>query len=41
LAIIANDVSAKLARDAIASLTVLGALHAAPEIKAALADRLT
>ncbi|MDR6872226.1 Arc/MetJ-type ribon-helix-helix transcriptional regulator [Bosea sp. BE125] len=41
LAIIANDVSPKLARDAIASLTVLGALHAAPEIKAALADRLT
>ncbi len=30
----------ELARDTIASLTVLGALHATPEIKAALADRL-
>ena len=41
LAIIENDVSPELARNAIASLTVLGALHAAPQIKAALADRLT
>lgn len=40
LAIIEQDVSPELARDTIASITVLGALHAAPEIKAALADRL-
>jgi Arc/MetJ-type ribon-helix-helix transcriptional regulator len=39
LASIAMDVSADLARAAIASVTVLGALHASPEIKAALADR--
>lgn len=37
---IAPDVSAKLARATIASLTVLGALHASAEIKAALADRI-
>lgn len=37
---IAPDVSAKLARAAISSLTVLGALHASVEVKAALADRL-
>lgn len=36
---IAPDVSAKLARATIASLTVLGALHASAEVKAALADR--
>jgi len=41
LAVIADDVSPELARETIASLTVLGALHAAPGIKAALADRLT
>jgi hypothetical protein len=41
LAVIDNDVSPELARKAIASLTILGALHASPEIKAALADRLT
>ncbi|MGO4677184.1 CopG family transcriptional regulator [Bosea sp. 2YAB26] len=40
LAVIEADVSPDLARETIASLTVLGALHAAPEIKAALADRL-
>ena len=39
LASIARDVSADLARAAIASVTVLGALHASPEVKAALADR--
>jgi Arc/MetJ-type ribon-helix-helix transcriptional regulator len=37
---IASDVSAKLARATIASITVLGALHASAEIKAALADRI-
>jgi len=36
---IAPDVSAKLARATIASITVLGALHASAEVKAALADR--
>jgi Arc/MetJ-type ribon-helix-helix transcriptional regulator len=40
LAIIDADVSPELARETIASITVLGALHAAPEIKTALADRL-
>jgi Arc/MetJ-type ribon-helix-helix transcriptional regulator len=40
LAIIDADISPELARDTIASLTVLGALHATPEVKAALADRL-
>ena len=40
LAIIADDVSPELARDTIASITVLGALHASSQIKAALADRL-
>jgi Arc/MetJ-type ribon-helix-helix transcriptional regulator len=39
LAIIASDVSPKLAREAIGSLFVLGALHATPAVKAALADR--
>jgi Arc/MetJ-type ribon-helix-helix transcriptional regulator len=37
---IASDVSAKLARATIASVTVLGALHASAEVKAALADRI-
>jgi Arc/MetJ-type ribon-helix-helix transcriptional regulator len=36
---IAQDVSGELARAAIASVTVLGALHASPEVRAALADR--
>jgi len=40
LASIAPDVTPELARAAIASLTVLGALHASPAVKAALADRL-
>lgn len=37
---IAPDVSAKLARATIASLTVLGTLHASAEVKSALADRI-
>lgn len=37
---IASDVSPKLARDTISSITVLGALHASAEVKAALADRI-
>lgn len=41
LAIIADDVTPALARETIASITVLGALHASPEVKAALADRLS
>jgi Arc/MetJ-type ribon-helix-helix transcriptional regulator len=40
LAVIAPDVTADLVREAIQSITVLGALHASPEIRAALADRL-
>jgi Arc/MetJ-type ribon-helix-helix transcriptional regulator len=40
LASIAPDVSAELARAAIASIAVLGALHASPAVKAALADRM-
>lgn len=40
LASIAEDVTPELARTTIASLTVLGALHARPAIKAALADRI-
>ncbi|AWB06724.1 CopG family transcriptional regulator (plasmid) [Azospirillum humicireducens] len=40
LATIAPDVSADLARATIASLTVLGALHAPSAVKAALADRI-
>ena len=40
LASIASDVTPELARAAIASVTVLGALHASPEVRAALADRL-
>jgi Arc/MetJ-type ribon-helix-helix transcriptional regulator len=39
LASIAHDVTAELARASIASVTVLGALQASPEVKAALADR--
>ena len=40
LATIAPDVTPELARAAIASLTVLGALHASTTVKAALADRI-
>ncbi len=40
LATIADDVSPELARAAIASIAVLGALHASPAVKAALADRM-
>ena len=37
---IAGDVGPELARATIASVTVLGALHASPAVKAALADRI-
>ena len=40
LATIAADVSPELARAAIGSLTVLGALHASAAVKSALADRI-
>jgi Arc/MetJ-type ribon-helix-helix transcriptional regulator len=40
LVVIADDVTPDLARAAIESITVLGALHASREIKTALADRL-
>jgi len=40
LATIAPDVTPALARATIASVVVLGALHARPEVKAALADRM-
>lgn len=40
LASIADDVPPELARAVIESLTVLGALHASPAVKAALADRI-
>jgi hypothetical protein len=39
LASIAQDVTPDLARAAIASVSVLGALQASPAVKAALADR--
>ena len=39
LATIAPDVTPELARATIASVSVLGALHASPAVKAALADR--
>jgi Arc/MetJ-type ribon-helix-helix transcriptional regulator len=39
LASIAPDVTPELARATIASISVLGALHASPAVKAALADR--
>ena len=39
LASIAGDVTPELARATIASVEVLGALHASPAVKAALADR--
>lgn len=41
LASIAADVTPELALATIASLHVLGALHASPVVKAALADRIT
>ena len=40
LASIAPDVTPELARATIASVAVLGALHASPAVKAALADRI-
>jgi Arc/MetJ-type ribon-helix-helix transcriptional regulator len=40
LATIARDVTPELARATIASITVLGALHASPEVRAALQDRI-
>lgn len=40
LASIAPDVTPELARAAIGSVSVLGALHATPAVKAALADRI-
>ncbi len=40
LASVALDVTPELARASIASVTVLGALHASPAVKAALADRI-
>src|SRR5712671_2004537 len=40
LASIASDVTPQLARATIASVIVLGALHASPEVKAALIDRV-
>ncbi len=41
LATIAPDVTPELARAAISSVQVLGALHASPAVRAALADRTT
>jgi Arc/MetJ-type ribon-helix-helix transcriptional regulator len=40
LATIDDDVPAQLASRAIASIAILGALRASPEVKAALADRI-
>jgi Arc/MetJ-type ribon-helix-helix transcriptional regulator len=40
LVVIADDVSPELARKTIASLQVLGALHASAAVKAALSDRI-
>ncbi len=40
LASVAHDVTPELARASIASVSVLGALHASPAVKAALADRM-
>jgi Arc/MetJ-type ribon-helix-helix transcriptional regulator len=39
LATIAQDVTPELVRATVASISVLGALHATPAVKAALADR--
>ncbi|MGD9508783.1 MAG: CopG family transcriptional regulator [Geminicoccaceae bacterium] len=41
LASIAADVSPELAREAIASVEVLGTLQASPAVRAALADRIS
>ncbi|MET1757148.1 hypothetical protein ABVV53_17030 [Novosphingobium sp. RD2P27] len=41
LAVISADVTPELAREAIASLTVLGTLQASPAVRAALADRIS
>jgi Arc/MetJ-type ribon-helix-helix transcriptional regulator len=38
---IASDVTPELARAAVASIKVLGALHASTEVRAALADRIS
>ena len=40
LATVAHDVTPELARASIASVSVLGAFHAPPAVKAALADRM-
>jgi Arc/MetJ-type ribon-helix-helix transcriptional regulator len=40
LAMIDDDVPAQLAAQTIASITILGALRASPQVKAALADRI-
>jgi len=40
LASIAAEVTPELARTTISALEVLGALHASPAVKAALADRI-
>jgi Arc/MetJ-type ribon-helix-helix transcriptional regulator len=40
LVTLGDDVSVELARETIERLKVLGALHARPELKAALADRM-
>ena len=40
LAVIASDVTPDLARATIASIQVLGALQASPDVKAALSDRI-
>ena len=40
LVTVADDVTPDLARAAIASITVLGALHASPAVRLALADRM-
>ena len=40
LVVIADDVSPELASAVIVSITVLGALHASPQVKAALSSRL-
>jgi Arc/MetJ-type ribon-helix-helix transcriptional regulator len=41
LVTLAPDISPGLARATIRSVSVLGAFHASPEVKAALADRIT
>jgi hypothetical protein len=40
LVTIARDVTLELARTSITSTTVLGALHASPEVRAVLSDRM-